>query len=168
MHSQGSMFTSYIKCMFDTLYDIVTEQCMHILLALGTTWAIGMCQAWSCMITHSCKMYHAGLHPWQVRMLSPFFGLCFRVLLASHQDGSNLLTKLFVQLSSSKPLPLSQTFLTCGLGSRKVDLGLFPVTRSTKPTLEENWVEIGSSNEAVDVSSQQVPTMFENRKMIHW
>ena len=85
-------------------------------------------------------------------MLSPLLDLRIRVLFASHQDACNLLTKLLVQLGLCEPLPLSKTFLSCGLGRRKVNLGLFPVPRSTQPTLEENRVEIGSSNETNDVT----------------
>ena len=83
-------------------------------------------------------MWHACLHIWQVWVLSPLLDLRFRVLLAGHQDVGNILTKLLVQLSLCEPLPLAKTLLTFGLGDRKVNLGLFPIPRSTQPTLKEN------------------------------
>ena len=71
-------------------------------------------------------------------MLSPLFDFRFRVLFASSQDAGYLLTKLLFQLGFCEPLPFAKTLLTFGLGDRKVNLGLFPVPRSTQPTLKEN------------------------------
>lgn len=122
-------------------------QCKYDITKRLNIWTLGMFQTWSCIEkTQLVECYHACLHIWHIWVLSPLFDLRFRVLFASNQDASNLLTKLLLQLGLCEPLPLSKTFLTFGLGDRKINLGFFPVPRSTQPTLKENWVEISSSH----------------------